>query len=72
MIALLSKIVRNERDLPPCIFDFIAGEEKTVVCTLDVLERGLTVYELAYKDTYDIIFLKSNEVYIFGHKLKTV
>jgi hypothetical protein len=56
----------------PVFLILFAGEEKTVVCTLEVLERGLTVYELAYKDTYDIIFLKSNEVYIFGHKLKTV
>jgi hypothetical protein len=32
-----------------------AGEGKTVVCTLEVLERGLTVYKLANKDTYDFI-----------------
>jgi hypothetical protein len=39
----------------PVFLILFVGEEKTVVCTLEVLERGLTVYELAYKDTYDII-----------------
>ena len=54
-------------------FDFIAGEEKTVVCTLAVLERGLTVYDGHIKIHFILFILfKIRSLYIFRHKLKTV
>jgi hypothetical protein len=57
----------------PVFFILFAGEGKAVVCTLEVLERGLTVYDWHIR-IHTISFKeKNNEVHIYlDINLKTV